>query len=78
LKGLEGATPLGAELLEAAGELVESSDDAVGMAAIEVFQAQLGGLSRDARFREIAGRVLEQAARNENLRRPGERQPERR
>ena len=67
LKGLEGATPLGAELLEAAGELVESSDDAVGMAAIKVFQAQLGGLSRDARFREIAGRVLEQAARNENL-----------
>jgi hypothetical protein len=67
LKGLEGATPLGAELLEAAGELVESSDDAVGMAAIKVFQAQLGGLNRDARFREIAGRVLEQAARNENL-----------
>lgn len=67
LKGLEGATPLGAELLEAAGELVESSNDAVGMAAIKVFQAQLGGLNRDARFREIAGRVLEQAARNENL-----------
>lgn len=74
LRGLAGATEpsagpsaLGAELLEAAGELVESSNDAVGMAAIKVFQAQLGGWNRDARFREIAGRVLEQAARNENL-----------
>ena len=70
LEGLRSATQdtiLGAELLEAAGELVESSNDAVGLVAITVFQTQLGGRNRDARFREIAGRVLEQAARNENL-----------
>jgi hypothetical protein len=73
LEGLRRATQyagdpaLGAELLEAAGELVESSNDAVGLVAITVFQTQLGGRNRDARFREIAGRVLEQAARNENL-----------
>lgn len=73
LEGLRRATQyagdpaLGAELLEAAGELVESSNDAVGLVAIMVFQTQLGGRNRDARFREIAGRVLEQAARNENL-----------
>jgi hypothetical protein len=73
LEGLARATlhpghaALGAELLEAAGELVESSDDAVGLAAITVFETQLGGRNRDARFREIAGRVLEQAARKENL-----------
>jgi hypothetical protein len=62
-----GHSALGAELLEAAGELVESSNDAVGLAAITVFETQLGGRNRDARFREIAGRVLEQAARKENL-----------
>jgi hypothetical protein len=70
LEGLRSATQdtiLRAELLEAAGELVESSNDAVGLVAIMVFQTQLGGRNRDARFREIAGRVLEQAARNENL-----------
>jgi hypothetical protein len=70
LEGLRSATQdtiLRAELLEAAGELVESSNDAVGLVAITVFQTQLGGRNRDARFREIAGRVLEQAARNENL-----------
>jgi hypothetical protein len=70
LEGLRRATQdtiLRAELLEAAGELVESSNDAVGLVAIMVFQTQLGGRNRDARFREIAGRVLEQAARNENL-----------
>ena len=58
---------VGAELLDAVGDLVDSIDDKVGLTATRVLRDQIQAKNRDARFRELAGPVLERAGRNEGL-----------
>jgi hypothetical protein len=54
LDGVRGAgapilqVSVGAELLQAVGDLVESSDDKVGLAATRVLQEQIQAKNRDA------------------------------
>lgn len=65
--GAQFHASVGVELLEAVGDLVESSDDKVGLTATRVLRDQIQAKNRDARFRQLAGPVLERAGRNEGL-----------